>query len=195
MEIYLLRHGETIWNRQRRMQGRLDSPLTLKGVRQAEAMGRLLKRTIGDGQGHKMLASPLPRAWQTATIAAETMGYRADDIERVELLTEMTWGDWDGLTAEEIEARDAELWQARINDRWTVAPPGGGETQQDIVDRAARFLRSRQMGEKLIVVAHGAFGRALRVAYLQAEPETMLTMAEPHDAIFYLANNGVTQLD
>jgi probable phosphoglycerate mutase len=195
LEIYLLRHGETVWNRQRRMQGRLDSPLTLKGIRQAEALGRLMRQLIGAGEGHRMLASPLPRAWQTAAIVAETMEYAADRIERHELLLEMTWGDWDGLTAEEITARDPELWQARIDDRWTVPPPGGGETQQDIIDRAARFLGRVEDGERLIVVAHGALGRAMRVAYQNAAAEEMLRMDEPHDAVFHLQNGLIRRYD
>ena len=72
--IYLFRHGETLWNRERRLQGQLDSPLTLRGIAQVRRNAETLQREIGDPAGLAMLASPLGRAWQSAVIVAETLG-------------------------------------------------------------------------------------------------------------------------
>ncbi|MEO1090398.1 MAG: histidine phosphatase family protein [Pseudomonadota bacterium] len=196
VEIVYVRHGETLWNRQRRMQGHKDSPLTVTGLRQAAFVGRLVKTRFGAELGdYGWRASPLGRAWQTAVIAAETAGIDPTLIERDDQLKEMTWGDWDGLTAAEIEARDPQLWAARIADRWTVSPPGGGETQAAILARAAGWLAGLPQATRLVTVAHGALGRALRCAYLGLPPADMLTMEEPHDAIFWLKDGNVSKLE
>ncbi|MEZ5825139.1 MAG: histidine phosphatase family protein [Geminicoccaceae bacterium] len=193
-EIYLFRHGETVWNRQRRMQGRKDSPLTARGVSQAQAYGRTLRGLLEQPEAYEILASPLGRAWQTAVLLCDGIGRDPDDIVHDDLLQEMTWGSWDGLTAAEIEARDPELWQARIDDRFNVAPPGGGETQQDIVDRAARWIAGIQGDRRIIAVCHGALGRAVRCAWLGEPAATMLEMSEPQDAFFRLVDGGIEQI-
>ena len=191
-EIYLLRHGETVWNRQRRMQGHLNSPLTSRGVDQARAYGRTLREVLDDPAGFELWSSPLGRAWQTAVLVAEEIGRDPGEIGREDRLREMTWGAWDGMTAAEIEARDPELWQARIDDRFNVPPPGGGETQADIIHRAARWLDGVPKTARMIVVAHGAFNRALLCAYLGEPRERMLELEEPQDAFFRLTG-GVAQ--
>ena len=193
--IYLLRHGETLWNRERRMQGRRDSPLTPEGIAQAAAMGGALREHLGEGApGFAWRSSPLMRAWQTAVIVAGRVGVDPGTIERQDALMEMTWGDWDGLTAAEIEARDPALWQARIDDRFTVAPPGGGETQTDVVVRAAKWLKTVPAEARLVVVAHGALGRALRTAFEGAHPARMLELDEPQDAFYRLSDAGIERL-
>ncbi|TVQ29903.1 MAG: histidine phosphatase family protein [Geminicoccaceae bacterium] len=196
IELLYIRHGETVWNRQRRMQGHKDSPLTLTGWQQAQRVALLLDRRFGGELAHfRWQASPLGRAWQTAVVIAETLGLDPARIDHDLRLREMTWGDWDGLTAAEIEARDPELWQARIDDRWTVAPPGGGETQADIVQRAAAWLAALAPGSRTVAVAHGALGRAVRTAYLGLEPAAMLTLDEPHDAIFWFNHGEIVRLE
>jgi broad specificity phosphatase PhoE len=196
IELIYARHGETVWNRQRRVQGHRDSPLTLRGWLQARALGGLLSRHFGDSlAGFTWRASPLGRAWQTAVVLAETTGVDPAAIAHDDRLREMTWGDWDGLTAAEIEARDPELWRARLADRWTVAPPGGGETQADIVHRAAAWLLELPPGARVVAVAHGALGRAMRTAYLGLPPAAMLEMDEPHDALFWFTRGELVRLD
>ncbi len=196
VELLYLRHGETLWNRQRRVQGHKDSPLTRAGWWQAERLGRLLHGRFGEELGgFAWQASPLGRAWQTAVIVAETAGVDPARIVRDDRLKEMTWGDWDGLTAAEIEARDPALWQARIADRWTVAPPGGGETQTDIVTRATAWLHALPPGSRTVAVAHGALGRAVRTAFLGLAPAAMLEMDEPHDAVFWFKDGELVRLE
>ena len=130
--IYLIRHGETEWNRAGRMQGQLDSPLTERGQTQARAVGETLAELTGGGDGLAMVASPLGRTMATATLIAEALG--AKDIAADERLMEMSWGDWDGLTHPEIEARSpGELARRKA-----------GRT--DHLRRAARVTPSRRCG-------------------------------------------------
>lgn len=194
-DIFLLRHGETVWNRERRVQGRLDSPLTESGLEQARRYGERLRLLLDPADGYRLISSPLGRSLQTAMIIAETLGRCRDDITTDEQLSEMAWGRWDGLTAAEIEAKDPELWQARIDDRWTRPPPGGGETQQDILDRATTWLATITPSARLVVVAHGALGRAVRVAYAGLPPAAMLDLDQPQDAFFRLQAGVITRID
>jgi len=201
IDIFLVRHGETVWNRERRVQGRLDSPLTERGIEQARAYGRTLAHVLDAVErcdGPKFLdlvASPLGRTRATAAIVAAALGRPEDAVRYDPLLSEMTWGAWDGLTAAEIEARDPELWRARIADRFTVAPPGGGETQQDIHDRAARWLHAQPPAARLVVVGHGAFGRALRCVFTGRPAAAMLELDEPQDAFFRLIDGRIERID
>ena len=194
-DIFLLRHGETVWNRERRVQGHKDSPLTLLGLEQARRYGLKLQDVLRPVAGYRLLSSPLGRALHTATIVAEVLGRASHGITTDDRLKEMGWGRWDGMTAAEIEARDPELWQARIDDRWTRPPPGGGETQQDILDRATGWLASIEPEARLVVVAHGALGRAIRCAYEGLPPATMLDLDQPQDAFFRLRGGVVTRID
>ncbi len=196
VEILFVRHGETVHNRERRMSGHRDAPLTLAGLRQAERVGGLLAERFGaDIARWRWITSPLPRAWQTAVIVADVAGVPTTELGFDDRLKEMTWGRWDGLTAAEIEALDPELWRARIKDRWTVPPPGGGETQRDIITRAEAWLGDLGGDARVVAFAHGALGRALRCAYRGLPDEAMLEMDEPQGSVFRLAQGGEERLD
>src|SRR6188472_3952967 len=96
--MLLVRHGETEWNRARRYQGWLDSPLTPEGIAQAEAIGHRL-RLMPEAANAEIIASPLGRARHTAAIIAEclsdTRGHRPIRLD--ERLREISLGSWDGL--------------------------------------------------------------------------------------------------
>jgi broad specificity phosphatase PhoE len=99
--LYLLRHGETVWNAAGRFQGRLDSELTEKGRRQAHAMGAALARELGSSSSEYVLkVSPLGRASTTASIIAKQMPNLK--IEEDDMLREISIGSWNGLTQFEI---------------------------------------------------------------------------------------------
>lgn len=195
VDLFLIRHGETAWNRERRFQGQLDSPLTARGIEQAERAGKRLLAELDDPAAYRLTSSPLGRAHHTAALVARAIGRASGEITLDDRLKEMTWGHWDGLTATEIEARDPELWQARIDDRWTVAPPGGGETQQAILDRALAWLEDLAPAARVVAVAHGALGRAIRTAYLGLPAATMLELDEPQDAFFRLRAGRIERIE
>ena len=190
--IYLLRHGETVWNRSRRVQGHLDSPLTLRGIDQARRHGlRLRDGLLGNCQW-QMVSSPLGRCRQTAAIVAEIIGADPASVRTDDRLKETSWGEWDGMTAEEIEANDPVRWQDRIDSGFRNAPPGG-ESKDEMLARARSWLASIADGERLIVTSHGAFGKAIRCAYQNLSFDDMLTLAEPQDALFELCGGRVVE--
>ncbi len=192
--IYLLRHGETVWNRQKRTQGRGDSPLTLRGIEQAQAYGAILRRELaasGEADGVVVHASPLYRAWQTATVVGELLGLDPVDFRRSPLLAEMDCGRWEGMTADEVEASEPGALDDYKVDLWHNAPPGG-ESRSQVLERARRWLSEDRPERASIVVAHGVVSRAVRGAYLGLDgPEVMDLESHHHGRLFVLAAGRV----
>ena len=152
-ELYLVRHGETDWNRQHRIQGLTDIPLNETGRDQARAAGRLLARRPWDG----IVTSPLSRAVETASIIAAEAGL--SEPEQVQALVERNYGEGEGLDFAEINRR--------YPDR-SVVP--GQETRDEVIARvvpALRELAASRPGQSIIVVSHGG---AIRSALMAADP-------------------------
>lgn len=193
--IYLLRHGETEWNRQRRLQGQLDSPLTERGLAQATAMGRALARLLGDdSDGFRMVSSPLGRARSTARRVAEAIGYDPAAIAEEPRLMEHGFGIWQGELQDDLPHRFPEVWQAREADKWDYRVPGG-ESYALVAARLAAWLSEQAADARLIVVCHGLAGRILRGLYARAAPAEIFAMTEPQDALFHLSEGLVTRFD
>lgn len=177
--IFLLRHGETLWNREGRGQGRGDSPLTLRGIAQARAYGRALRGALDGEEDVELFASPLFRAWQTAVIVAETAGRDASALRPSPLLAELDCGAFQGLTRAEIETRHPGLLEARRREPWTFVPPGG-ESRESVHARARRWLDEERCGKVAVVVAHGIVSRVLRGAWLGLGPREIEALPPHH---------------
>jgi len=139
--LYLVRHGETDWNRARRIQGKTDNPLNDTGRAQAWQTGRLLARR----KWHGIVSSPLARAAETARIIAEELGM--PDPELLDSIVERDYGEAEGLTGAELHTRFPE-----------GSPVTGRETREDVADRvlpALIDLAEQNLGRSLIVVRHG----------------------------------------
>ena len=157
-----VRHGETDWNAEGRLQGRRDITLNALGCRQAaEAGGRLavLLRDHGVSlAGTRFVASPLGRTRDTMTIARAAMGLPCDGYALDDRLQEVSFGAWEGSTWPEIKARDPALLKQRRRDKWTFVPPGG-ESYAMLAERLRPWLAS--VIEGTVVVSHGGVARAL----------------------------------
>ncbi|HEY9234299.1 MULTISPECIES: histidine phosphatase family protein [Phenylobacterium] len=188
--IYLVRHGETVFNAQGRQQGRLDSPLTAQGRAQAAAVGRLLARLVRKPADWRLVASPLGRAQATASIIGETLRLPVETDPRV---IEISFGEWDGRLRDELAL---EYPKALASKAWRFAAPGG-ETYQAVHDRLADWMASLppEPDRKVIVVSHGGSGRVLRGAFLGLSPEAIWDLETPQDAVFCLANGSIVRFD
>jgi broad specificity phosphatase PhoE len=147
--LLLIRHGETQWNLDNRVQGHLDVPLTEKGRVQA----RLLASWLASEPLAAVYSSDLCRASETAEIIA---GDRAA-LFLEPRLREAAFGEFQGLTTPEIKDRFPEAYAAWRHDAVRNRPPGG-ETLEDLGDRCLAALRDmveRHPGETVAVVAHG----------------------------------------
>ncbi len=190
--LYLLRHGETEFNVAGRYQGQGDSPLTARGRAQAGRHGRLLKTLVEAPEDWRLVASPLGRAMASARLVCAGLGLPEDAIETDPRLKEMAFGEWEGLTPAEIQARHPEAWAARDADRWHYPRPGG-ESYALLAARVGAFLREVQ--EDAIVVGHGGAGRVLRGLYGRLSEAEILALDEPQDAIFRLTQGTVARID
>jgi len=189
--IYLLRHGETLANREGRFQGRLESPLSARGLAQAGAFGqRLAALTRADPGGWVIETSPLGRARQTAAIVAQAMGLPEPCIEP--RLVEADYGALEGLTRPEVETRWPHL--AGVIGVFGHAPEGEGLESLDA--RARSWLDGRlREGRRVIAVAHAGIGRAIRGAYLGEPFEAYRLYETPQDAFHRLHDGRVERID
>ena len=128
----LVRHGETVWNRDGRIQGHRHVPLTERGRAQARQLAERL-----DGQGADvMYSSDLGHALATAQALAASTGVA---IRTDANLREFSYGAWEGLTLEEAKAHDPAIFAARITGRNSDVAAPGGETTLDLLERVRRF--------------------------------------------------------
>ncbi len=179
--LVLLRHGETDWNRQARLQGQRDIPLNDLGRAQAARNGRALSRAITDIAGYDFVASPMSRARETMEIARTAMGLSPTAYIRDDRLMELTFGDWEGLTLDEVRKRDGEAAARRDADKWRHNPPGG-ESYQQLAARVAPWLSA--LRRPTVVVAHGGIARVLRIRLLGEDPLVAVAAPIAQDKVF-----------
>lgn len=163
--LYLVRHGETDWNRARKIQGSTDIALNETGRAQALASGRLLARRQWDA----VYSSPLSRAFETASIIARETGL--PEPTPIAELVERNYGAAEGMTAAEIDRRYP---------RGTEVP--GRETREQVAARvlpALHALAAQHPGEHLVVVAHGGVIR------------TVLNAVDPHASVEAIRNGSI----
>jgi probable phosphoglycerate mutase len=189
--LYVLRHGETAWNTERRMQGTKDSALTERGRRQAVAMGRTLRRELEhEAVPTIFLRSPLGRARETADIVGHEIRIDAGEWRDDPRLSELCYGDWEGFSWKEIEVTHPTAladWRA---DPHGFCPPGG-ETHFELRRRTAAVLAEvAASGRRTVVVGHGVSGAVLRGLNLGLDAKAMFVLEKPQDAFFRLLAGG-----
>ncbi len=166
--LYYIRHGETDWNAEGRLQGQRDTDLNARGRAQAADAGRKLRNLVSDPAGIDFLASPLRRTRQTMEIAREAAGLDPFGYALDDRLKEIRFGDWEGLTWPEVSARDPEKAAAREADKWGFQPPDG-ESYAMLTARIIPFFNS--LTRDAVVVSHGGVARALLSQVCDVPPE------------------------
>ena len=189
--IYLLRHGQTRFNAEQRLQGRCNSDLTDKGEAQAIAMGRRLAVELADPARWTVYASPLGRARQTALLVCEQLGLAADRIVWDDRLMELGMGEWESRRVPELLAAHPELDLEEPD--WYLQAPNG-ESFQSIQRRAQAWLQDEGIAKHAIVVSHGLFGAMLRGAYADLDYITTWTQELPQDAFFKLSGGRIERI-
>jgi broad specificity phosphatase PhoE len=183
--IYLMRVGETKWDREGRQQGQLDSPLTPKGIEQARATGRALRKLLPDPQPVCIETSPLGRAGHTTALLCAELGLDAKAMVVSPLLIEHHLGAWQGLTNAEIDAQYPGARRGREADKWNYVVPGG-ESYALVHERARQWLASKRHAPVTIAVTHRMFSRILQGAYAGLAPQETLRRIHPQDRLYRL---------
>ena len=193
MTIYLVRHGETVANREGRWLGRSDSPLTPRGVEQSCAYADVLARLIPNRASVELYSSPLLRARRTASLIADRLALGPERCHISPALAEHAFGRWEGLTEEEIEVRFPGAQQARHREHWSYVVPGG-ESYEQVYTRAYEWMRSPKSTPVTIAVTHAKTSRTLRGAYLGLSPSSILSLKHPQDRLFELRDGEVAAI-
>jgi len=188
--IYLIRHGQTEWNLERRLQGGQDSPLTERGRRQAEA----LAQSLGKVPPVHLIASPLGRAKKTAEIIAKGFGLPVQIDDR---LAELRCGLAEGLTWADIDERWPDLRDARDLDKWNHPWPEG-ESYRDVDERLQGFvaeLRNAFLQEAdagpLGIVGHETMNMILLGRLLDLDPAIVMRLGQPNHVVYRLLGQTI----
>ncbi|WLR57273.1 histidine phosphatase family protein [Mesobacillus subterraneus] len=171
LHLYVIRHGETKWNKEKRSQGRLDSALTHKGIEDARSLGERLK----DIEFRQMISSPSSRTLETARLVKndEQIPLKTDDR-----LMEIDLGPWQGKTEAEVKELYPEAYDAYWNEPEAYAGEGG-ETFLKVQSRLMEFLDDlERQGENgnVLIVTHGV---VIKTLYLLCRDASINQLWDP----------------
>ena len=189
--LYVLRHGETAWNIDRRMQGSKNSDLTERGRAQAEAMGRALKAELAREPGRTVfLRSPLGRTRETSLIVGAAIGLEPAEWRDDPRLAELSYGHWEGFSWKEIEVHTPTAMADWRADPEGFCPPGG-ETHYDLRRRTQAALADIVAANiRTVIVGHGVSGAVMRGLNLGLDARAMFVLEKPQDAFFRLTTGA-----
>ncbi len=162
LEIYVIRHGETEWNRHGRFQGHADSSLTETGARQVRRLARRLRRDLAGPAAIDLHSSPLMRCRQTTAVLCGDLGWDSGAVRFDDRLMERHYGGWQGLTETEVDARYPGHRDAWAADPDGYAMPDGGESYGQLKSRLAEWLGELPGTGPVIAVTHTEAAKALR---------------------------------
>ena len=180
--LYILRHGETAWNLEGRLQGRFDSELTPTGIAQAQAQNAILKRC--DLDGFVAISSPQGRAFATAQIALKGV---LSPIKQDAALSEVGLGEWAGQSRAEMMGQTGAADGFALYD---LAP--GGEGLQALRLRCEAFLRNLE--RPAVLVTHGITSRMLRLILTEQPNARLRQMQGGQGVVFHLADGRQKRL-
>ena len=191
-EIWFVRHGETDWNRDQRIQGRTDTPLNETGHRQAAAIAAALRKHLPSLDGHRLEVSPLARPRQTLQHVLDAYGLGWERVRIEPRLAEIHFGALEGRTWAELN---------RLGIRPEDDPAGyhawrpqGGESYADATTRVAEWLDGLDH-DRLVVVAHGGVSRILRGLVLGLEAHEVVGLANPQRRFYRLKDGRLDWFD
>lgn len=195
MNLLLIRHGQTDWNLAQRFQGQSDIPLNETGRKQAQALAERLAAEPFDA----VYSSDLQRATETARITCRS-GFQPD-ICPDPRLREVNFGNWEGLTYDEIKAKHPETLAAWESDIFKNAPPHG-ETLEGLAIRVQSMLdelREKHEDQNILIVAHGGVLQTLICLALKLPPtmywQFHLSTASLSEIAFYPAGAILNSLN
>lgn len=188
MKIYLFRHGETAWNRERRLQGQSDVPLNDFGRKLAMETAEALKEVAFD----RAFSSPLRRASETAALI---LGKRKVSLVQDDRLKEICFGSYEGHAFDEMKRDKGHPIYDFLCRPEGYMPPEGAESLGETRDRARSFLQEQIVPlegvcENVLIVAHGAFNRSMLGIIADIPPKDFWKISLPNCAASILSLEG-----
>jgi broad specificity phosphatase PhoE len=192
--LYYIRHGETEWNAVGRLQGTQDVPLNDLGRQQAAHVGGVLAGLFArDGRDKFSLpfvASPLQRARATMELVRSTLNLLPHDYAIDDRLREIAYGEWEGSTLAQAQARDPERFARRLADKWNVSAPGG-DSYAAVQARVSDWYDTLRVDT--VAVAHGGTARALMVALGLETEQSAADLLIEQGAVYVFGDGGLTK--
>ena len=186
--LYLVRHGETDWNKDQRYQGQTDIPLNETGRAQAARNGEILKSLMPGIASADFISSPLSRAIETMEILRRGLGLDVKAYRLEPKLLEVHYGHWEGHLASELQASDPEGVAGKNADVFGWRPRGG-ESYADLQDRISDWLQT--VDRDTVAISHGGVSRVVRGAVLGLDTSLVPTLEVPQDKVLILRDGGM----
>ena len=191
--IYFIRHGQTDWNAERRIQGHLDAPLNDTGRGQAARNGSVLAGMIGDPNAFEYVSSPLSRASETMEIVRRALGLDPKAYRTDPRLREFNLGDWQGKRAPDIDRDFPDLIAQREADPWNFCPPGASSESYAMLSiRVLDWLAGS--GGDTVVTAHGGVMRCLYAHFSRVAFAQVRALEAPQDKLLRIADGALSWL-
>jgi broad specificity phosphatase PhoE len=193
MLLYVIRHGQTDYNREERLQGSQDIPLNDTGRSQATGNGRFLA-TLPSLElpldKFDWVASPMRRTRETMELVRKAAGLDPKAYRTDPLLVELSFGDWEGQTLVEVDGHSPHLIEQRNTGKWRFRPPGDrSESYAMLADRIAGFLE--KVDRPTICVAHGGVIRTLfnRIGKVDGDDAAIIDI--PQDRVLKIDGDSI----
>jgi probable phosphoglycerate mutase len=183
LTLYLIRHGQTDWNRDSRYQGQCDIPLNDTGRAQARRQGEVLKSRMPGLAAADFVSSPLERAVETMQLIRSVLGLEADSYRMDPAILELSYGHWEGELASELSEKDPTGVAGKASDPFGWQPIGG-ESYCDLQRRIAAWLDGLE--RDTVAITHGGVSRVARGALLGIDPDLVPFLDVPQDKILLL---------
>lgn len=191
LTLYLIRHGQTDWNRDARYQGQRDIPLNETGRAQAQRQGDILKSRLPGIAAADFVSSPLGRAIETMQLVRAALGLDGNGFRTDPTIRELSYGHWEGELASDLSEKDPEGVAGKTSDPFGWQPIGG-ESYADLQSRIAVWLEG--LDRDTVAVTHGGVSRVARGAILGIESGLVPFLDVPQDRILILRDGAMTWL-
>ncbi|EGQ8244097.1 histidine phosphatase family protein [Vibrio parahaemolyticus] len=188
--IFVLRHGETAFNADKKLQGHCNSSLTSKGSDQARRVGTTLKQYV-ENRPFRVYSSTLGRALQTSQIVCEELNYSYENLNKEPRLKEFSLGEWEQRT---IPSLEQEIPNLLAQNDWYLQAPNC-ETYESVRERLSSWLSDVAHDEDIVVVSHGLTGIVLRGLLLGMDYTQVWQQDLPQDAFFIIEDGRITRVN
>ena len=190
---YFIRHGQTGWNAEFRLQGQADTDMTDLGRSQAVRNGRRLAELVDSPETFDFVASPLKRTCETMELVRTEMGLPPKGYRTEPRLKEVHFGDWQGFTYADLEEREPGSTAARFKDKWGFLAPGtGGESYQMLLERVKPWFEA--LKKPTVCVTHGGVIRILFRLVEDMPAEEAAAMEVTQDRVLRLKDSRLEWL-
>ncbi|EJG1647774.1 histidine phosphatase family protein [Vibrio parahaemolyticus] len=188
--IFVLRHGETEFNADKKLQGHCNSSLTSKGCDQARRVGTMLKQYV-ENRPFRVYSSTLGRALKTSQIVCEELNYSYENLNKEPRLKEFSLGEWEQRT---IPSLVQEIPNLLAQNDWYLQAPNC-ETYESVRERLSSWLSDVAHDEDIVVVSHGLTGIVLRGLLLGMDYTQVWQQDLPQDAFFIIEDGRITRVN